>query len=312
MSAPRAHSHDHSGHSHGHHQGHSRHPGPSVGGRWIWGVALNLGFVVVEVVFGLIGRSTALLADAGHNLSDVLGLAMAGVAAWLARRPASARRTYGWGKATVLAALANAVALVFASGLIASEAFRRIGESQAPSSAIMMAVAAAGVLVNGSSALLFLRGQGDANVRAAFLHLVGDAAVAAGVIVAGGLIYLTGAAWIDPVASLLVVAIILFGTWGLLKEAFALAVDAAPSAVNPSAVRELLAARPGVLAVHDLHVWAMSTTEVALTAHIVRPEGADDGFLHETCEALREEFGIEHATLQVETDKFDACARMHG
>jgi cobalt-zinc-cadmium efflux system protein len=277
------------------------------------GVALNLGFVVIEVVFGLIGRSTALLADAGHNLSDVLGLAMAGVAAWLASRPADGRRTYGWGKATVLAAFANSVALVFASGLIASEAVRRLFSPEPPSAGIMMAVAAAGVVINGLSALLFLRGRGeDANVRAAFLHLMGDALVAAGVVVAGGLIFLTGRAWIDPVTSLIVVGVVLYGTWGLLKEAFHLAVDAAPASLDPAKVRAVLAGRPGVLAVHDLHIWAMSTTEVALTAHLVRPEGADDRFLHDACETLRAEFGIAHATLQVETDAFDACARMHG
>lgn len=307
------HDHDHGGHHHHGGHAHHHHVAPSGDRRWVLGVGLNLAFVVVEVAFGLIGRSTALLADAGHNLSDVLGLAMAGVAAWLARRPADSRRTYGWGKATVLAALANAIALVFASGLIASEAIRRFFTPEQPEAGIMMAVAAAGVVINGLGALLFLRGRGgDANVRAAFLHLLGDALVAAGVVVAGGLILLTGRTWIDPLASLIVVAVVLYGTWGLLKEAFHLAVDATPQGVDAAAVRELLAARPGVLAVHDLHIWAMSTTEVALTAHLVRPTGVDDRFLSEACEALRAEFGIAHATLQVETDKFDACARMHG
>jgi cobalt-zinc-cadmium efflux system protein len=305
----------HAGHHHPGHAGHDHGHDRVFAGdlRWFIGIALNLGFVAVEAVFGLIGRSTALLADAGHNLSDVLGLGMAAVAAWLAARPADPRRTYGWGKATVLAALANAVILVFVSGLIASEAVRRFASASMPATGIMMGVAAAGVLVNGSSALLFLRGRReDANVRGAFLHLAGDAAVSAGVIVAGGLIYLTGKAWIDPLASLIVVGVVLVGTWSLLKEAFHLAVDAAPMGLDPVAIRALLASRPGVSAVHDLHIWAMSTTEVALTAHLVRPTGADDAFLHEACEALRREFGIAHATLQVETDGFDACAKLHG
>ncbi len=315
------HSHDHDGHAHGHshghshgHGGHHHHHGPADtrDPRWLIGIALNLTFVIVEAVAGFFAHSTALLADAGHNLSDVLGLAMAGVAVWLARRPAKGRRTYGWGKATVLAALANAVALVFASGLIASEAVRRFGEASSPSSFTIMGVAAAGLAINLGTALLFMRGrEHDTNVRAAFVHMMGDAAVSVGVIVAGGLIWFTHLTWIDPLASLLVVAVVLFGTWDLLKEAFQLALDAVPRGIDPEAVHKLLAARPGVTEVHDLHVWPLSTTEVALTAHLVRPGGADDDFLHAVCEQLNREFGISHATLQIETDGMVACQSLH-
>ena len=268
--------------------------------------------MIIEAVAGFFGNSTALLADAGHNLSDVLGLAMAGIAVWLAKRPAKGRRTYGWGKATVLAALANAVALVFASGLIAAEAIRRFGESSSPQSIMIMGVAAAGLAINLLTALLFLRDRNsDANVRAAFVHMMGDAIVSVGVIVAGVLIFFTGRAWIDPLASLVVVAVVLFSTWDLLKEALSLAMDAAPRGIDPDAVRDCLAKRPGVTEVHDLHVWPLSTTEVALTAHLVRPGGADDAFLRAVCATLNREFGIAHATLQVETDGIIDCRELH-
>jgi cobalt-zinc-cadmium efflux system protein len=306
------HSHDH-GHSHGFGHHHHHHgPADANDPRWVIGIALNLTFVVVEAGAGFFAKSTALLADAGHNLSDVLGLAMAGAAVWLARRPARGRRTYGWGKATVLAALAHAVALVFASGLIAAEAIRRFGAPASPQSTVIMLTALAGLVINGATAMLFLRGRHhDANVRAAFVHMMGDAAVSVGVIIAGALIWWTGRAWIDPLASLLVVAVVLFGTWDLLKEAFQLAMDAAPRGIDPQAVRDCLAARPGVTEVHDLHVWPLSTTEVALTAHLVRPGGADDDFLHGVCETLKREFGIAHTTLQVETDGMAACEGLH-
>lgn len=269
--------------------------------------------MIGEVVAGLIGRSTALLADAGHNLSDVMGLAMAGVAIWLAKRPADPRRTYGWGKLTVLSALANAVALVFASGLIAAEAIRRFQETTLPNSHVIMITAAAGVVINGATALLFMRGrEHDANVRGAFLHMAGDALVSAGVIAAGALVWATHLAWIDPLASLIVVAVVLAGTWDLLKEAFHLAVDGMPRNVDAGRVRAALADRPGVTEVHDLHVWSLSTTEIALTAHLVRPDGADDAFLSETAAELRRDFGIAHATLQVEACAHDACADLHG
>ena len=312
------HAHDHGqgrhDHGHGHGGHHHHHHVPSdADWRWLIGTGLNLAFVVVEVAAGLIARSTALLADAGHNLSDVMGLAMAGVAVWLAKRPADPRRTYGWGKLTVLAALANALALVFASGLIAAEAIRRFQESALPNSGVIMITAAAGVIVNGATALLFMRGrEHDANVRGAFLHMAADALVSAGVIAAGALVWFTHLAWIDPLASLIVVVVVLAGTWDLLKEAFHLAVDGIPRSVDPNRIRAVLAGRPGVTEVHDLHVWSLSTTEIALTAHLVRPDGADDAFLSETAAALRHDFGIAHATLQVEACAHDACADLHG
>jgi cobalt-zinc-cadmium efflux system protein len=319
------HDHDH-GHSHGHGHGHHHHGHGHGGGhhhhhhapadadwRWLVGTGLNLAFVVAEVAAGLIGRSTALLADAGHNLSDVLGLAMAGGAIWLAKRPANPRRTYGWGKLTVLAALGNALALVFASGLIVTEALHRLQETALPNSAVMMATAAAGVVINGTVALLFLRGrEHDVNVRGAFLHMAGDAVISAGVIVAGALVWFTRLPWIDPLASLVVVVVVLIGAWDLLKEAFHLAVDGMPRSVDAARVRACLADRPGVTEVHDLHVWPLSTTEIALTAHLVRPDGADDAFLCETAAVLKRDFAISHATLQVEACAQDACADLHG
>ncbi len=311
------HDHDHGGHGHGHDHSHGHHhhhgPADATDPRWIIGVGLNLTFVLIEAVAGLVGQSTALLADAGHNLSDVLGLAMAGGAAWLAGRPAGPRRTYGWGKLTVLAALANAVALVFASGLIASEAIRRFAVVEHPHSTLIMGVAFAGLLVNGATALMFMRGRkDDANVRGAFLHMAGDALVSIGVIVAGALIWLTGWSWIDPLTSLIIVAVVLIGTWDLFKEALHLAMDAVPRGIDPQAVNALLMGLPGVDAVHDLHVWPMSTTEIALTAHVVRRGGGDDAFLEDACAAIQRSFGIRHATLQIETAEGPHCDHLHG
>jgi len=300
----------HAHHSHGHHHHHA----PPAGGdpRWLIGVALNSGFVLVEAGAGIVGHSMALLADAGHNLSDVLALAMAGAAAWLAQRPSGPRRTYGFGKATVLAALANAVILVFACGYIAREAIGRLASPTPPASGLMIGVALAGVLVNGLTAVLFTRGrEHDLNVRSAFLHMAADAAISAGVAVAGGLIILTGRAWIDPATSLLILAVILFGSWEVMKEAFDLAMDTAPSAVDMAAVRTFLAACPGVTAVHDLHVWPLSTTETALTAHLVRADGGGDEFLKGVCRELDARFHIRHATLQVETLSLEGCEDLH-
>ena len=314
MSAGHAH-HDHShGHDHGHHHGHHHHHGPPPDGdrRWVIGVVLNGAFVLIEATAGIIGHSMALLADAGHNLSDVLALAMAGAAAWLSRQPSGPRRTYGFGKATVLAALANAVILVFACGYIAREAIGRLASPTAPASSVMIGVALSGVLINGLTALLFTHGrEHDLNVRSAFLHMAADAAISAGVAIAGGLIVLTGRAWIDPVASLLILAVILYGSWGVLKEAFDLALDTAPSAVDVSAVRTFLAELPDVSAVHDLHVWPLSTTETALTAHLVRVGGGDDAFLISVCRELKTRFRIGHATLQVEIESLEACEELH-
>ena len=297
-------------HHHDHHHGHAHAPA-SGDRRWLVGIGLNTAFVAVEVAAGLYGGSMALLADAGHNLSDVLSLALAGAAIWLARRPAGPRRTYGFGKATVLAALTNALLLVFACGVIAREALGRLGEPAHPQTTLMMAVAAAGVLVNGATALLFTGGRNDVNVRSAFLHMAADAAISAGVVIAGALIAFTGLTWIDPAVSLLILALILWGTWGLLREAFDLAMDTAPPQVDVGAVRAFLESCPLVSEVHDLHVWPLSTTETALTAHLVRPNGGDDGFLKDACKALQTRFGIRHATLQVERESLADCEELH-
>lgn len=291
--------HGHHGHAHGHDHAH-HHPAPSDK-RYSIAIALNLGFVALEAAAGFIANSTALLSDAAHNLSDVLGLALAGGAAWLAKQAASERRTYGFSKATVLAALANALVLVAACGALLWEAGSRLLQPEATAPILVMAVAAAGVVVNGGTALLFVAGRKtDVNVRGAYLHMLADAGVSAGVIVAGALIYVTGAAWIDPATSLIVVALILAGTWGLLKESVDLTLDAAPSHIDVAAVRAFLAKQPGVTAVHDLHVWAMGASEPALTAHLVRPEGGDDVFLAQVTHGLEHEFAISHVTLQVE------------
>jgi cobalt-zinc-cadmium efflux system protein len=233
---------------------------------------------------------------------------LAGGASWLAGRTTSARRTYGFGKATVLAALANALTLVLATGAIASEAMRRIAEPQAIRPDIVIIAATAGVLINGATALLFMRGRDkDVNARGAFLHMAADAGVSLAVIIAGLIVWRTGISWIDPAVSLAIVAVILIGAWGLLKESLDLAMDAAPSSVDIAAVRKHLEAMDGVTAVHDLHVWAMSATQVALTAHLVRPQGGDDAFIAATGDSLARAFGIGHSTLQVERASRGYC-----
>lgn len=305
-----SHAHDH-GHHHGHDHGHGHHHHHAPPGDWRYGVGLvaNLLFVVVEFGFGLISGSTALVADAGHNLSDVLGLALAGGAVWLARQAASRRRTYGFRKATVLAPLANAVLLIFACGAIAFEAGHRLISGGEVASRTVMIVAAVGFVVNLGTALLFMSARRhDINARGAFLHMIADAAVSLGVVIAGALIFLTGWAWIDPIAGLLIVGVILWGTWGLLRESLDMALDAAPRDVDVDAIQAALADLPGVVEAHHLHVWSLSSTERALTAHLVRLEPAPSGFLTEAAGMLKARFGIGHVTLQVETIAGDGCA----
>jgi cobalt-zinc-cadmium efflux system protein len=306
-----AHGHGHHGHAHGGHvhaHGHLHAQPPEIDRRYAIAIILNLGFVIVEVAAGVVSGSTALLADAGHNLSDVLGLALAGGAAWLASRAGGARRTYGFGKATILAALTNAVLLVLACGAIGWEAVRRIGEPQEVQPGMVMGVAAAGIVVNLGTALLFRRGrEHDVNLRGAYLHMAADAAVSLGVVVAGGLIWLTGASWIDALTSLVIVAVILWGTWGLLRESLDLALDAAPARLDMAELAGFLAGLPGVTAQHDVHVWNLSATETALTAHLVRDEPGDRAFFDEATRGLWDRFGIAHATLQVETGAGAAC-----
>ncbi|MHA6723404.1 cation diffusion facilitator family transporter [Sphingomonas sp. RS2018] len=293
----------HHDHSHGHH-GHGHAHAPADFGRaFAIGTALNLGFVVVEAGFGIAADSVALLADAGHNLSDVLGLLIAWGAATLARRPASGRFTYGLKGSSILAALANAVLLLVATGAILWETLRRLGDPPAVGAQTVVWVALAGIAVNTATALMFARGRnGDLNIRGAYLHMAADAAVSAGVVVAGLLILWTGQAWIDPVVSLVIVAVILWSSWGLLRESLGLALAGVPSTIDPQAVRATLAALPGVTHIHDFHIWGMSTTEAALTAHLVMPAGhPGDAFLRDVQHRLEHDFGIGHATVQIET-----------
>ncbi len=294
----------HDGHEHGHHHGgpgHSHAPA-NFGKAFAIGTALNLGFVVVQVVFGLFAHSLALLADAGHNLGDVFGLVLAWWASHLVKTRPTERRTYGFGRSSILAALANAVFLLVACGGITWEAIRRFGDPTPVAGGTVMWVAALGIAINAGTALLFMSGRkGDLNVRGAFLHMTADAAVSAGVVVAGVVILYTGWHWLDPVTSLLINAVIVWGTWGLLRDSTNLALDAVPVGIEPAKVRVYLEALPSVTAVHDLHIWGLSTTETALTVHLVKPDAEiDDGLLARVGAELREKFGIGHATVQLE------------
>jgi cobalt-zinc-cadmium efflux system protein len=266
------------------------------------GVALNVGFVIVEAAYGIMAGSLALLADAGHNLSDVLGLLLAWGANYLVKRSPTERRTYGWRKSSIIAALINAVILLFALGGIAWEAIRRFRAPVPAAGKTIIFVALVGVLINTATALLFLSGRkNDLNIRGAFLHMVADAGVSAGVVIAGIAILFTGKLWIDPAISLVITGIILFGTWGLLRDAFNMALDAVPRNIDPEAVRAYLLSLPGITGVHDMHIWAMSTTETALTVHLVKPDPKDDDALIEKAsKELHDQFGIDHITLQWE------------
>jgi cobalt-zinc-cadmium efflux system protein len=303
MSDHESHRHDHT-----HGRGHGRAPA-SFGRAFAIGVALNLGFVIVEAVFGILSNSVALLADAGHNVSDVLALAVAWLASELVKRAPTARFTYGLRSSSILAALFNAVFLLMIVGAISWEAIRRIAAPEPVAGETVMIVAAVGIAVNAVTAWMFAGGGGDINVRAAFVHMASDALVSAGVVAAGFVIMLTGWLWLDPVVSLAINAAIVWATWGLLRDSLGMAMAAAPAYVDPAAVRAFLAAQPGVDGVHDLHIWAMSTTETALTCHLVMPGGhPGDGFLHRLAEDLAHQFRIGHSTAQIETDPAAACA----
>ena len=281
--------------------GHSHAP-KDFGRAFVLGTALNVGLVVAQVVFGWFAHSLALLADAGHNLSDVFGLLLAWWASHLVKTRPTARRTYGLGRSSILAALTNAVFLLVAVGGITWEAVRRFSDPHPVQGGTVIWVAALGIAINTGTALMFMGGRkGDLNVRGAFLHMAADAAVSAGVVVAGIAILFTGWHWLDPVTSLLINAVIVWGTWGLLRDAVNLTLDAVPTGIDPTKVKDYLAGLPGVTAVHDLHIWPLSTTETALTAHLVQPDAElDDGLLARTCEGLREKFGIGHVTIQRE------------
>jgi len=293
--------HHHHGHDHDHSHGHS-HGGVPHGQAFAIGIALNLGFVLVETVFGLLNNSLALLADATHNFSDVIGLLLAWGGAWLAARRPTLRRTFGYRRASILAALGNAGLLFMAIGVIVVESIRRIYDPQPLAGHMIMLVAGIGVVVNFATACLFLRGRKtDINIRGAYLHMAADAAVSMGVVVAGLLISATNWVWLDPVISLLIVLVIGWSSWGLARDSVNLAMDAVPAHIDRNAVEAYLKSLPGVSSVHDLHIWAMSTTEVALTAHIVRPDGKlDDAFLCEVSATLASRHGISHPTLQIE------------
>ena len=295
------HRHDHAGHHHG--AGHSHAPA-SFGTAFAVGIGLNTAFVLIEAGYGITSNSVALLADAGHNLSDVLGLAVAWAAAALSKRPPSERYTYGLRGSSILAALFNAVFLLIAVGAIGWESLLRLFHPEPVAERTVMAIAAIGIAVNGVTAWLFASGRkGDLNIRGAYLHMAADAAVSAGVVAAGLVILLAGWLWLDPVTSLVIVAVITWGTWRLLKESVAMAMDAAPLQVDPGAVRDYLTSRAGVTSVHDLHIWPMSTTETALTAHLVMPQGhPGDAFMLDIARELRVHHGIGHATIQVERD----------
>ena len=298
-------SHDHHAHAHHHHEA------ADFGRAFAIGIALNLGYVAAEAGYGLAAGSLALLADAGHNLGDVLGLGLSWGAALLGRRRPSSRFTYGYGSTTILAALANALILMVVTGGIAWEAIWRLGHPVAVTGGTVAIVAAVGIAVNGVTALLFISGRAhDLNLRSAFLHMAADALVALGVVVAGIAIALTGWLWLDPAVGLVVSATIVYSTWDLVKQGLHLALDAVPQNVDADGVRAHLLALPGVTAIHDLHIWAMSTTETALTCHLVMPHGhPGDDALAQFAHDLEERFHINHTTVQIELgDSAEQCA----
>ncbi|BAI71900.1 cation efflux system protein [Azospirillum sp. B510] len=301
---------DHAGHG-GHDHGGHHHHGPARYDRsFALGALLNIGFVGVEAAYGLVANSTALLADAGHNLSDVMGLLLAWAAAWAGRRIPRGRYTYGFGNASILASLLNAMILLIAVGAILLEASGRLATPEPVGETTVMVVATIGIVINAWTAWLFMAGQKtDINLRGAYLHMAADAAVSLGVVMAALAIRLTGWLWLDPATSVVIALVIVAGTWGLLKESVRLAMNAVPDGIDRAAVERYLAGLPGVAAVHDLHIWPISTTEAALTAHLVRPGmDQDDALLAEISTALKDRFAIGHATIQMEHD--GSCCRL--
>jgi cobalt-zinc-cadmium efflux system protein len=308
----------HHDHSHGDHNGYAQAHGPgghvhapaNFGKAFAIGITLNTAFVIAEALFGFTSNSMALVADAGHNLSDVLGLVVAWAAAILSKRAPSARYTYGLRGSSILAALFNAVFLLVTVGAIAWEAIQRLIHPEQVAGLTVIAVAAAGIFVNGFTAYLFASGRkGDLNIKGAYMHMAADAAVSVGVVIAGIVILFTGWSWLDPAISLVISAIIIWGTWSLLTDSMAMSLSAVPPGIDPAKVRAYLEKCVGVVQVHDLHIWPMSTTEIALTCHMVIPAGQPgDTYLMKVAHHLKEDFGIQHATLQVETDPESPCA----
>ncbi|CAG1020695.1 Cadmium, cobalt and zinc/H(+)-K(+) antiporter [Patescibacteria group bacterium] len=290
------HSHDCSHHHHDHHHA------PRYGWAFVLAIFLNAGFVIVEFAYGWLANSTALIADAGHNLSDVLGLVMAGGANLLAQKQPSKRYTYGLRSTTILAALANSMLLLVACGAIAWEAAQRFAMPPEVASLTVSSVAGIGIVINGVSALLFMKGSHhDINIRGAFLHMAGDALVSLAVVIVGVVMFYTpDTYWLDPAVTLVIVLVIVVGTWHILREALRLVLSAVPANIDSAAIEDYLCQLNGVTDCHDLHIWGLSTTETALTAHLVMPEGCDDGFLDEVVHTLQHEFAIHHATLQIE------------
>jgi cobalt-zinc-cadmium efflux system protein len=302
------HDHDHSHHGHGHAHGHAHGLSPDQLDRAMaTGVGLNTLFVIIEAGCGFWAGSLALLADAGHNAGDVVGLLLAWGASRLARRPPSRRYTWGFRRTTIYAALVNAVLLLIACGAILWEAWHRLRSPEPVAGPVMIAVAAVGVVINTLTAILFMRGrERDANLRGAFLHMAADAAVSVGVVVAGIAIMLTGRTWIDPLVSIGITLAIIVGTWDLFRESIDLALDAVPRGIDPDVITAALAAIPGVAEVHDLHIWAASTSEVSLTVHLVVPDtDSHTSALSAANDLLRDRFQIAHTTIQLEAE--DAC-----
>ncbi|MDD3972861.1 MAG: cation diffusion facilitator family transporter [Petrimonas sp.] len=289
-----------------HSHGHSHPTNKSYGKAFALGIGLNVIFIAVEIIYGLIANSSALLADAGHNASDVLGLVFAWTAMWLASIKPRGKYTYGLRKTTILVSILNALLLFGAVAVIAWDAIGKFKNPEPVAGSQVMIVAAIGVVINTLTALLFMKGQkDDLNIKGAFLHMAADAGVSLGVVVAGLLINLTGKQWIDPLTSFLIIAVIVWGTWRLFTDSVDLALDAVPKHINLEKVREFLLAQKGVENIHDLHIWAMSTTKVALTAHLIIPEGINDNFIGDLQHELEHEFGINHTTLQIENKSIE-------
>ena len=291
----------------GHHHEHHHHNPAKYGFAFGFGIILNTLFIIIEIVYGILGDSLALLADAGHNLSDVLGLIIAWIAMWLGKKAPTKNRTYGFKRSSILAALFNAVFLLIAIGGIAWEAIQRFSSPSSVNGTAVIIVAIIGIVINASTALLFMSGRKhDVNIRGAFLHMFADALVSLGVVVAGFVILWTGWAWLDPFVSLIIAIVIFFGTWGLLKESLNLSLDAVPQGIDLNEIKNYLEKSPTIIEVHDLHIWGMSTTEVVLTVHLIRSETEDnDVLLQSLSKELHDQFGIEHATIQIEKGTFN-------
>lgn len=307
---PHDHQHDHShDHAHGHHHG-----DPSTNQKaFLIATAVNFGFVVIEAVYALLANSMSLLADAGHNLGDVIGLVFAWVANYLLTKPSSTRYSYGYKKTTVLAAISNALLLVLATGIIGYESILRLFHPVAIQEKTIMIVAALGILINGGTALLFIKNaEDDLNIKSAFMHLAGDAILSLGVVITGAIVLFTHWLWLDPLVGLILALTILFGSWSLMRDSINLIIDAVPKKINQEKVKEYLFNIKGVTAIHDLHIWALSTKETALTAHLVCPErDFTDHDFHQINDDLKSHFHIAHVTLQIERGSLeDPCGQV--